>query len=62
MASLWPLADEFAAEVAHQFYQRLPDIPNADTAAVTLHGVTKELRARFPDRPDLWASMIHSGP
>ncbi|MCQ6244673.1 CHAT domain-containing protein [Streptomyces malaysiensis] len=62
VASLWPLADEFAATAAHRFYQRLPDAPNADAAAVTLHRVTKELRARFPDRPDLWASMIHSGP
>ncbi|WPB88020.1 CHAT domain-containing protein [Streptomyces malaysiensis] len=62
VASLWPLADEFAATAAHRFYQRLPDAPDADAAAVTLHRVTKELRARFPDRPDLWASMIHSGP
>ncbi|WP_413099893.1 CHAT domain-containing protein [Streptomyces sp. Inha503] len=62
VASLWPVADEFAAAAAHQFYQRLPDVPNADAAAVTLHRVTKELRARFPDRPDLWASLIHSGP
>jgi hypothetical protein len=62
VASLWPVADKFAAAAAHQFYQLLPDMPNADAAAVTLHRVTKELRTRFPDRPDLWASMIHSGP
>jgi hypothetical protein len=44
------------------FYRQLPAAPSADEAAATLRHITLELRTRHPDRPDLWASMVHSGP
>ena len=61
IASLWSLDDRTAATAAHAFYQRLP-ATTADHAATALHHVTRSLRAEHPDRPDLWAPLIHSGP
>ncbi|MGW0201126.1 CHAT domain-containing protein [Nonomuraea sp. NPDC003201] len=60
VASLWPLADDVAATAAHSFYGHLGG--TADHAAVALHRVAHELRAEYPDRADLWAPLIHSGP
>lgn len=62
IASLWPLADEIAAAAAREFYERLPAEPDANAAAATLRAVTLHLRESYPDRPDLWASLVHSGP
>ncbi|MEU2235801.1 CHAT domain-containing protein [Streptomyces vietnamensis] len=62
VASLWPLDDSFAAEASRAFYDLLPPTPTADEAAFALHRVTQDLRAAHPDRPDLWASLVHSGP
>lgn len=62
IASLWPLDDEVAADAADRFYSLLPDTPAADQAAFALHQVVRELRAKHPTRPHLWASLIHSGP
>ncbi|MEU4218775.1 CHAT domain-containing protein [Actinoplanes sp. NPDC026623] len=60
VAGLWPLADDIAAAAARSFYTHLDG--EADRAAAALHQVTLELRAQAPDRADLWASLIHSGP
>jgi hypothetical protein len=63
IASLWPLDDRFAAMTAAAFYQHLlPSTPTGDKAAAALHDVTRDLRALYPDRPDVWAALIHSGP
>lgn len=62
IASLWPLDDTVAATAAERFYALMPDTPSADHAAVALHQVTRGLRAEHPERPHLWASLIHSGP
>ncbi|MEU2042684.1 CHAT domain-containing protein [Nocardia niwae] len=62
IASLWPLTDRIAAAAATNFYQHLPATPTADHAAIALHHTTRELRTQYPDRPDLWAALIHSGP
>jgi CHAT domain-containing protein len=62
ISSLWPLSDRIAAIAARSFYQHLPDTPDADQAAATLHRVVRELRAEHPERPDLWAPLVHSGP
>lgn len=62
VASLWPLSDGVAAEAARSFYREMPDTPAADGAAAVLHRVTRGLRDAHPDRPDLWAPLIHSGP
>ncbi|MDG4830594.1 CHAT domain-containing protein [Solwaraspora sp. WMMD1047] len=62
VACLWPLDDSTALKAARAFYRGLPDSPAADDAAAVLHQVTRHLRATNPDRPDLWAPFIHSGP
>ncbi|MFJ6632426.1 CHAT domain-containing protein [Streptomyces sp. NPDC091376] len=62
IASLWPLNDAVAATAADRFYRLLSTVENADRAADALHRVTRELRAEHPERPHLWASLIHTGP
>lgn len=62
VATLWPLGDKIATEAARAFYHHLPDSPVVDDAATVLHQVTRDLRASHPDRPDLWAALVHSGP
>ncbi|MEV6625591.1 CHAT domain-containing protein [Amycolatopsis sp. NPDC051106] len=62
IASLWPLDDTTAATAARTFYRRMPPTADAGHAPHALREVTRELRANFPDRPDLWAPLIHSGP
>jgi hypothetical protein len=62
IATLWPLTDRIAAQAARAFYRQLPDTSATDTAAAVLHKVTQDLRTTHPDRPDLWAALVHSGP
>jgi hypothetical protein len=62
VASLWPLDDAVAAQAATSFYRKLPPPADATEAAHVLNRVTHELRERFPNRPDMWASPVHSGP
>jgi hypothetical protein len=62
IATLWPLTDKIAAQAAHEFYRLLPDTSATGTAAAVLRQVTQGLRSTFPERPDLWAALIHSGP
>jgi tetratricopeptide (TPR) repeat protein len=61
IASLWPLQDADAAMAARKFYDKMPDGPTADPAADVLRQVALELRSEHPDRPDLWAPLIHIG-
>jgi hypothetical protein len=56
------MSDRIAVTAAAAFCQRLPATPTADHVAAALHHVTRRLRAEYPDRPDLWAALIHSGP
>ncbi|QRX96373.1 CHAT domain-containing protein [Streptomyces noursei] len=60
IASLWPLADAFGAVAARTFYAELSG--TADDAPGALHRTTLAMRDRYQGRPDLWASLIHSGP
>ncbi|MGW1720427.1 CHAT domain-containing protein [Streptomyces sp. NPDC002156] len=62
IATLWPLHDRIAAAAAHSFYELMPATASADRAAIALHRVTQRLRTAHPDRADLWAPLIHSGP
>jgi tetratricopeptide (TPR) repeat protein len=64
VASLWPLTDRVAAHAAQLFYQTLgvTTAAHASHAAQAVRTVARELRAQHPDRPDLWAALIHSGP
>lgn len=62
VASLWPLSDTTAALAAKTFYDTLGDTATADNAAQAVRDVARELRSQNPNRPDLWAALIHSGP
>lgn len=61
IATLWPVADDFAATTARATYGHL-DGTSADNAAIAVRRTTLDLRAEHPDRPDLWAALIHNGP
>ena len=60
IASLWPLNDHFGTVASRTFYGKLSGA--AEDAPEALHRTTLELRSQYPDQPDLWASLIHSGP
>jgi len=62
VAGLWHLNDQVATYVARAFHHHLPDGPTADGAAEALHAVTRTLRGKYPNRPELWAALVHSGP
>lgn len=57
-----PLDDQVAAEAATWFYHRMPDSPTAEHAAAVLRDVTLHLRDEYPNRPDLRAPLVHTGP
>ncbi|MEU0532321.1 CHAT domain-containing protein [Amycolatopsis tolypomycina] len=61
VATLWPLDDTIGAEAAEAFYGKLPGGATAGEVARAVHEVTRDLRARYPERPDLWAGIVHSG-
>ncbi|MEB3370498.1 CHAT domain-containing protein [Saccharopolyspora mangrovi] len=61
IGSLWPLNDHIAAVASTAFYRNMPAEAAADHAAAALNHVTRQLRDRNPDRPDLWSAIIHSG-
>ncbi|GAA3433780.1 CHAT domain-containing protein [Kutzneria kofuensis] len=58
VASLWPVEDRIAAVAARSFYRFV----DQDTPASALRRVALDLREAHPGRPDLWASLIHTGP
>ncbi|WP_338760901.1 CHAT domain-containing protein [Nocardia vulneris] len=63
ISSQWPLFDQVASVAAHAFYTAMPStLSNADTAASVLNKVVRRLRSEAPERPELWASFVHSGP
>ncbi|MFF3855610.1 hypothetical protein [Micromonospora sp. NPDC002575] len=39
-----------------------PAASRADNAAVALDGSIDRVRRAHPDRPELWAALIHTGP
>ncbi|WP_439655946.1 CHAT domain-containing protein [Lentzea sp. HUAS TT2] len=64
ISALWPIIDRTASQVADRVYNRLSvgGELSADQAAHALHETVRELRARHPQHPYLWAPFIHSGP
>ncbi|HVB43176.1 MAG TPA: CHAT domain-containing protein [Streptosporangiaceae bacterium] len=65
VGTLWPVADDAAAELSAGFYQRLTgngaEQPRPDRAAIALHGAVRELRRRYPNAPTLWAAYTYTG-
>ncbi|MFC0844258.1 CHAT domain-containing protein [Streptomyces noboritoensis] len=63
VATLWPVYDSHASDLARLFYATLgsPSDLTPDRAARALHEAVRHLRDRMPDRPDTWAAHLHSG-
>ncbi|MFI5916000.1 CHAT domain-containing protein [Dactylosporangium sp. NPDC051541] len=63
VATLWPVRDDLAPELADAFYAYLTrhGVPRPHDAPVALHHAVTQLRRRHPD-PGLWAPYIHVGP
>ena len=59
IATLWPIGDQHAVDVAADIYTTLTT--TAGDAAGAAHAATRRFRRRWPDTPSVWASHIHSG-
>jgi CHAT domain-containing protein len=62
VATLWPVHDRIAADVATGIWQATRDGADAENTATALHRITSELRREFPRNPSLWAAYVHVGP
>jgi CHAT domain-containing protein len=64
IGTLWGIMDDFAAEVARDFYSQLvAEDGGVDTskAGQALHYATLNARSRAPGAPSLWAAYTHAG-
>jgi CHAT domain-containing protein/tetratricopeptide (TPR) repeat protein len=66
VATLWPISDAYAVEVATSVYRRLSlcsgSGPGTAATAKALHETARTARASYPDQPFLWGAYIHAGP
>lgn len=64
IGSQWAVSDRVAAQVAGDVYAHLAsaDGPDSGGAAPALDQALSRVRQEHPDRPDLWAALIHTGP
>ncbi|MEU8615806.1 CHAT domain-containing protein, partial [Actinoplanes sp. NPDC048791] len=61
IGTLWPVRDAVAGRVTGPVYDGIAAAGTADAAPVALHHAVRALRRRYPDRPALWATHVHSG-
>jgi CHAT domain-containing protein len=59
IATLWPIGDHDAVDIADDIFTTLTGA-TVDAAAAT-HTATRRLRRRWPHAPSVWASHIHVG-
>ncbi|MEV6350649.1 CHAT domain-containing protein [Actinoplanes sp. NPDC051851] len=64
IGSQWAVSDRVAAQVAGDVYASLTagGALDASGAALALDRAIDRVRTERPDRPDLWAALIHTGP
>ncbi|WP_328341274.1 CHAT domain-containing protein [Micromonospora sp. NBC_00421] len=64
IGSQWAVSDRVAAQVADDVYAglRAGRRLDADGAAVALDRAIDRVRRAHPDRPEVWAALIHTGP
>ncbi|MEV6305204.1 CHAT domain-containing protein [Actinoplanes sp. NPDC051861] len=64
IGSQWAVSDRVAAQVAGDVYATLASDGRLDAtrAAYALDAAIERVRQEQPDRPDLWAALIHTGP
>jgi CHAT domain-containing protein len=61
IATMWPIGDQPAVNIAARIYATLTTTSGSD-AAGTVHTIARLLRRRWgPDTPSAWASHIHAG-
>lgn len=58
IGTLWPVYDKSARDIPLEFYTALSRL---SSGALALHHAIREVRAREPGKPTLWASHIHTG-
>ena len=64
IATLWPISDQDAVDITADIYAALPhpgDSAAPRNAAAAVHAASRRFRRRWPDRPSVWASHIHTG-
>jgi tetratricopeptide (TPR) repeat protein len=65
VGTLWPVSDLAAERVARGFYGHLTEDgqrpPQPDRACLALHHAVRDLRARYPRTPTVWAAHTHTG-
>lgn len=61
IATLWPVDDTLAADLARGFYDRLDAAGTQDAAARALHDAMRLNRSLYSDQPSMWAAHVHSG-
>lgn len=59
IATLWPITDDHAPHIAHDFYTHLR---NGEDPAHAAHHAVRSLQNQVPEHPYLWAPYIHLGP
>ncbi|MEV4630381.1 CHAT domain-containing protein [Micromonospora sp. NPDC049523] len=64
IGSQWAVSDRVAAQVAEAVYAHLTagGEPDASGAAYALDRAVARVREEQPDRPELWAPLVHTGP
>ncbi|MFJ2266632.1 CHAT domain-containing protein [Streptomyces sp. NPDC087849] len=65
IGTLWPVADDAAADIAVDVYDNLPQrpdgTPDTDHIALALHHALRRLRHAYRRVPTRWASHLHVG-
>jgi CHAT domain-containing protein len=59
IATLWPISDLLAPDIATRIYQAITD---GASPAAAVHEAVRAVRDAYPTEPQLWASHIHLGP
>ncbi len=61
VATMWPVEDKMAEEVARACYEGLNLGGTAAAMAQLLHDATRDIRLIYAEQPSLWAAHMHSG-
>jgi hypothetical protein len=61
VATLWPVPDRVARDVATAVWSALDDKVLPGNTAASLHRAVCDLRSRFPENPSRWAPYVHVG-
>ena len=61
VATLWPVGDQHAVDLAADIYTTLTATGEGDVAGA-VHAAARRMRRRWgPEMPSVWASHIHAG-